>query len=311
MISGYRTHKWRQASVNNKFQYMSLVFFTTLLMGIAFPIGKIGLAYAPPFFLMGIRYVLAGGLLALIFIRKPLPRGGKQWLQVTIIGLLQTATVMGCVYYSMHWITSSESAILTFVNPLLVIILGTIFTGAVYRVQEWMGVAVGFAGVFLTFGFHVDISPGTFIGFMGAVCFAAATLLIKRWGYAFDMQVLTAYQMLAGGIGLLILSWIGEKPYFIFTVTSISVLICLVILCSIVQFSVWFYLLQKGDPGKTSSFLFLAPLFGVLSSCLLLGEQVKWYVGLGGAIICGGVFLVNWKGKGKASLNVQTIIKSG
>jgi drug/metabolite transporter (DMT)-like permease len=67
----------------NKFQYICLVLITTILMGIAFPIGKIGLSYAPPFFLMGIRYILAGGLQALMVRKKPLPYGYKQWLQVS------------------------------------------------------------------------------------------------------------------------------------------------------------------------------------------------------------------------------------
>jgi drug/metabolite transporter (DMT)-like permease len=158
---------------------------------------------------------------------------------------------MGCVYYSMSWITSSESAILTFVSPLLVIILGTMFTKSQYQTRQWMGVTVGFVGVFCTFGSHMDINPGTFIGLMGAVCFAIATLLIKRWSSSFHMEVFSAYQMLAGGGGLLFLGILTEHPYFIFTVTSISVMLCLVTLCSIVQFTVWFNLLQKGDPGKT------------------------------------------------------------
>ena len=54
----------------------------------------------------------------------------------------------------MRWITSSETAILTFVNPLLVIVLGTLLTGAVYRLRQWAGVAVGFLGVAVTFGLH-------------------------------------------------------------------------------------------------------------------------------------------------------------
>lgn len=172
-----------------------------------------------------------------------------------------------------------------------------------YRIREWIGVAVGFVGVVLTFGSHMDINKGTLIAFIGALGFAAATLFIRRWGGAFDMEVLTAYQMLAGGIGLLLLSLFAEHPYFIFTITSIEVVLCLVILCSIVQFTVWFHLLHTGDPGRTSSFLFLAPLFGVLSSWLLLDEQLRWYVGAGGAFICAGVFLVNWKGKGLTRLS--------
>ncbi|WP_331459300.1 DMT family transporter [Paenibacillus sp. FJAT-27812] len=131
----------------NKYKYMSLIVVTTLLMGIAFPIGKIGLNYAPPFFLMGLRYVLAGGLLALIVAKRPRPRGRKQWLQAVVIGLFQTAAVMGCVYYSMYWITSSESAIITSISPLIVIIIATLFAGAIYSRRQWLGVVLGFIGV--------------------------------------------------------------------------------------------------------------------------------------------------------------------
>ncbi|MEW9701470.1 DMT family transporter [Paenibacillus sp. SI8] len=281
----------------NKFKYIGLVVLTTLIMGIAFPVGKMGLAYAPPFFLMGIRFVLAGGLLAIIVVKKARPRGAKMWLQAAVIGLFQSAGVMGCAYYSMRWITSGESSIITCTNPLLVIVLGKLLTGAVYRGSQWWGVAVGFVGVVITFGLHMDINPGTFISFAGALCFATATLLIKRWGQAFDMTVLAAYQMLAGGSALLILSLLTERPTFMITSASITVVLWLAIVCSIVQFSVWFYLLRNGDPAKTSSFLFLVPLFGVLSSWLLLGEKVEWYVGLGGAFICAGIFLVNWEKK--------------
>ncbi|MCS7461948.1 EamA family transporter [Paenibacillus doosanensis] len=279
----------------NKYKYVGLVVLTTFIMGIAFPVGKIGMDYAPPFFLMGLRYVLAGGLLALIAARKPQPRGMKQWGRAAVIGLFQSAGVMGCVYYSMRWVTSSESAIITFMNPLLVIVLGTLFTGASYRRRQWLGVLAGFIGVVLTFGLHFEFRPGLLICFAGAVCFAAATLLIKRWGAAFDMTVLAAYQMAAGGIALLLLSTMTERPHFEMTVTSVAVLVWLVVICSIVQFTVWFYLLQSGDPAKTSSFLFLAPLFGVLTSWLLLGENIRWYVGLGGAWIAFGIFLVNWE----------------
>jgi drug/metabolite transporter (DMT)-like permease len=99
--------------------------------------------------------------------------------------------------------------------------------------------------------------------------------------------------MIFGGIGLYILSAITEHPRFEVTGISISVLLWLVIMCSIVQFSVWYYLLSKGDPAKTSAFLFLVPLFGVLTSWLLLQEKIGWIVYAGGALICVGIFLVN------------------
>ncbi|PQP85423.1 EamA family transporter [Paenibacillus sp. PCH8] len=274
-------------------KYTLLIILTTLIMGTSFPVGKIGMMYAPPFLLMGLRYVLAGVLLAWIVRKRPLPVQWQQWAQIVVIGFFQSAGVMGCAYYSMNWISSGESAIITFTNPLLVIIFSVILYGVTYRFSQWMGVILGFAGVVLTFGLHMSLTPGTWIGFGGAVSFAVSTLLIKRWGSRHDTYVLTAYQMLAGGAVLLMLSGFTEQPHFIVNTTSILVLIWLTIFCSIIQFTLWFYLLQNTDPAKTSSFLFLAPLFGVLSSLVLLGEHVQWIVGAGGVFICLGIFLVN------------------
>ncbi|GFN30275.1 DMT family transporter [Paenibacillus xylaniclasticus] len=106
-------------------------------------------------------------------------------------------------------------------------------------------------------------------------------------------MVLSAYQMLTGGIGLLLLSATAEKPVFDINSKSIAVVLLLAFFCSIVQFSCWYYLLQQGDAARTSSFLLLAPLFGVLTSWLLLGEQLHMYVAVGGALICAGICLVN------------------
>jgi drug/metabolite transporter (DMT)-like permease len=203
---------------------------------------------------------------------------------------------MGCVFFSMRWITSSESAILTSSSPLIVIIMGTLISGTVYRMRQWLGVIVGLVGVVVAFGFHLGLQPGTFISLAGAVIFASATLLIKRWAPAFDMNVLAAYQMLAGGIALLIMSVITEHPFFTVTAESVTVVLWLAVMCSIVQFTLWFYLLHRGDPAKTSAFLFLVPLFGVLTSWLLLGERIEWYVGAGGLLIGIGILLVNREG---------------
>ncbi|MEC0266434.1 DMT family transporter [Paenibacillus anseongense] len=284
----------------SKMKYITLIIVTTFVMGVAFPVGKVGLDYSTPFFLMGLRFVLAGGILALIVRKKPQPTSLKMWGKAGLIGLLQSAGVMGCAYYSMHWISSGESSIITCTNPLLVIVLGTFLTGAKYRGRQWFGVALGFIGVVVTFGLQLNFQAGMLIGFLGAVFFAASTLLIKQWGAGFDMTVLAAYQMLAGGIALLLLGALTEHPHFTFTPMSVVVLLWLIIMGSIVQFCLWFYLLRSGDPAKTSAFLFLVPVFGLLSSWLLLGEKVAWYVGLGGAFICVGIFLVNWEGKARS-----------
>lgn len=280
----------------NKWLFSMLVILTTFLMGSSFAIGKIGLSYTTPLLLVGIRFSLAGVIMAIAvrLLRIPHPKAFFQWIKIAVIGSFQTAGVMSCIFLSLRTISAGQSSILTFMNPLLVVIFGTIFMKLSYSLRQWTGVILGFIGVFITLGAKLSFEIGSILAYLSAVSWAIGTLLIKKWGNEFNTWVLTAYQMLFGGIILLMGSLILENPYFRITGTSISIVLWLAIMASIVQFAGWFYLLQKGDPGKTSAFLFLAPFFGVLSGWLILDETINWYVTIGGLCIFTGIFLVNW-----------------
>ncbi|MFJ7728662.1 DMT family transporter [Neobacillus sp. NPDC097160] len=279
----------------NTFKFTSLLLLTTFLMGSSFAVVKIGLPYSSPLLLAALRFTLAGIIMAVIVIvlKRPHPTSKGDWIKIVIIGALQTAGVMGCIFLSLRTITASESSILTFTNPLLVVVFGTIFSKTRYKHYQWIGVLLGLIGVSITMGAQIEFKSGILFGIFSSVSWAISTLLAKKWGAFFDTWVLSAYQMLFGGLLLLLGSFILEKPVFILNSNSLSILLWLSIMSSIVQFAVWFYLLQNGDPGKTSVFLFLAPFFGVLSGWLLLGEPLYPALIVGGFFIITGIFLVN------------------
>lgn len=291
--------------MKNKFVFALLIVLTTSLMGSSFAIGKIGLEYVSPLLLVGLRFSIAGTLMVVfvMLFKRPHPKKAKDWLRMGLVGAVQTAGVMGAIFLSLRTITAGESAILTFTNPLLVVIFGTLLMGIRYRLVQWGGVLVGFIGVFITMGSQVQMEIGTFFGFASAICWAAGTLLIKQWGRRFDTWVLTAYQMLFGGMILLAGSAFLEEAVLVLNTTSMFVILWLSIPASIVQFAIWFFLLQKGHPGKVSAFLFLAPFFGVLSGWLLLNEKIGWSLLMGGTLIFIGIFLVNWPEKKVAHPN--------
>ncbi len=284
----------------NPYLFGVLVVTTTALMGSSFAVGKIGLDYVSPLLLVGIRFTIAGILMALLVRNKPLPKQLQDWVRIFTIGLFQTAGVMGCIFLSLRTITAGESSILTFSNPLLVVMLSTIFLGIRYHFFHWIGVIVGFIGVFITLGFHLNLEIGIILGLGSSISWSIGTLLIKKWGARFNIWVLTAYQMLFGGILLLLMSFFFETPAITINPTSVFIILWLAIMASIVQFAIWFYLINTGDPGKTSAFLFLAPFFGVLSGWVILKEVVEWFVYGGALFIFLGIFLVNWTfAKGK------------
>ncbi|MFD2507817.1 DMT family transporter [Halalkalibacter alkalisediminis] len=229
----------------NKIIFSLLVILTTALMGSSFAIGKLGLAYSSPLLLVALRFTFAGIIMAVIVkvFKREHPKQRGEWFKITLIGLAQTAGVMGCIFVALRTINAGETSILTFINPLLVVVLATLFLKIKYGFRQWLGVSIGFIGVFITLGAHLDFKVGTILGFLSAVSWAIGTLLIKKWGDLFDTWVLTAYQMLLGGLILLVASFILETPYFILSLNSIIILGWLAIMASIVQFAVWFYLL--------------------------------------------------------------------
>ncbi|MFS0763344.1 DMT family transporter [Peribacillus phoenicis] len=279
----------------NVYKFTVLILLTTFLMGSSFAVVKIGLPYSSPLLLAALRFTLAGLIMAMIviFLKRPHPNSKGDWIKMLIIGTFQTAGVMGCIFLSLRTITASESSILTFTNPLLVVVFGTIFSQTRYKLYQWFGVLLGLVGVIITMGAQLEFKVGILFGILSSVFWAISTLLAKKWGAISDTWVLSAYQMLFGGLLLLLGSFILEKPFFILNGNSLFILLWLSIMSSIVQFAVWYYLLQKSDPGKTSAFLFLAPFFGVLSGWALLGEQIYTSLLIGGLFIIIGIYLVN------------------
>ncbi|WP_341299474.1 DMT family transporter [Lysinibacillus sp. FSL H8-0500] len=277
------------------YQFIALLVVTTFLMGSSFAIVKLGLPYSSPLLLAALRFILAGIMMAVVvrLFKRPHPTSKREWSKLLMIGAFQTAGVMGCIFLSLRTITASESSILTFTNPLLVVIFATIFIKARYQLYQWIGVLFGLIGVIITMGAQVELKIGLLFGFLSAVFWAIATLLAKKWGILFDTWVLSAYQMLFGGLLLLLGSFLLEQPFFVINQQSLFILFWLTIFSSIVQFAGWYYLLQNSDPGKTSAYLFLAPFFGVLTGWLLLDEPLKPSLAIGGLFIIIGIYLVN------------------
>ncbi|AJY76955.1 DMT family transporter [Paenibacillus beijingensis] len=275
-----------------------LILFNTLVAGLNFPIGKMGLEFASPLLLLGLRFIAAGLLMLPFVVKRPHPHEPVRWLQIGMIGLFQSALVLGFIYLSMKTIPSSTSSILSSTNPIWFIIFSTLFLGIHYRTVQWTGAVLGFIGVVVTTqGFSFQFHIGALLALFAGMTWAMATLLTSRWGKHFDTLVMTTYQMLIGGAILLIASVFFEQPWFALDKTQLAkelfVLAWLVLMSSIGQFVSWFYILKISDPGKASAFLFLVPLFGVLSGWLILGEELHWYVWAGAASIGFGIYLIN------------------
>lgn len=274
----------------------ALLIVSTFLMGSSFVIGKMGLFYFSPLFLTSIRFMLGGFLLYLLVTLKM--RQWPSWETVwksAVIGAFQTAGVMACIFISMQFISAGESSILTFTNPLLVLIFSSLLYKERYRPRQWLGIFIGLAGVVVVLSGEYHYNAGTWIGLGAAVFWASATLLVKRWAVGLNMWMLSALQMSFGGLLLLILSECFESIRSVWSWESLGIVLWLAIPGSLIQFSLWYRLLSKMEPWKASSYLFLAPVFGVLTGALWLNEPLGENKLIGGLCVFSGIFLSNYK----------------
>ncbi|MFM9281839.1 DMT family transporter [Paenibacillus jiagnxiensis] len=274
-----------------------LTLFTMLVAGLNFPLGKISLSYGSTFVLLGIRFVGAGLLMLPFIWGRPHPRSAASWLKLAVIGLFQSTLVMGLNYLSMRTISSGSASILSSSNPIWFIVFSFLLFKARYRSVQWAGVIIGFAGVAMTQGFAVQMQSGFWLSLGAGMAWGMATLLTSRWGKEFDTWVMAAYQMLIGGAILFIPGPFVEHPSLIWDAANpfkeLFVLGWMILISSIAQFVAWYYVLSNSDPNKANVYLFLIPLFGVLSGWLILKEPLHWYTMAGAVIIGIGIYLVN------------------
>lgn len=294
--------------------FIAVLLGATFLMGSSFIAGKLLLlAGVPAILLVGWRFFVAAlATLPLVLLEGPLRRALipagltlRQAFIIALIGLLQTAAVMGLLFLAMRSISASTAAILLFTNPLWVALFSRLFFGEALSASRLAGLVLGLAGVCLAIGIGPDflaggdVLAGELTGLASAFCWSAATLVNKRARLPIGSWALSFWQMLTGSLVLLALAMLlGQHWPAGTSLANWGWFFWLAVPASTGSFGLWFVALKKGGATRASSFLFAAPLFTVLLSFLVLGAPLTLPQSIGGVLIGLSLWLVNRKAPG-------------
>lgn len=283
---------------------------STFLMGSSFVAGKVLLeAGWTPMILVGWRFFVAAlATLPLLYfdggpvLRALFPKSAtlKDGALVAVIGLLQTAAVMGLLFLAMQSISASVAAILLFTNPIWVAILGRVFLGEVLTRGRLVGLALGILGVALAIGINPQALAsggawkGQLIGVLSAVCWASATIINKRARLPLGSWALSFSQMLIGSLAILGIAYgSGQHWPSVTTPAQWGWFAWLAIPASTGSFGLWFLALKKGGATRASGYLFLAPAFTVILSYFVFAATTTWVQAAGGALVGLALWLIN------------------
>ncbi|EHI74604.1 Uncharacterized inner membrane transporter yiJE [Streptococcus criceti] len=288
--------------------FITGIVLTTIFMGSSFPTGKylISSDLAPPFFIGGWRFIIAGVLmLAWIFLLQdwrstiPTSKGNtmKGIILVTAIGLLQTTGTMGFLNLAMaKELSSSVSSIILFTNPLWLSILAHFLLHEKLTRWKIFSLILGFMGVIICLGIDKSATGiGAWIALLGSFCWAVNTVITKLVPFDQGPWIFTGWQLLIGGLGMLIISFLRHETYHLTQLSFVGWLcfIWLILPASVGSFGLWFFSLKRGKATIASSFLFLVPVFSTFFSIVGLHDKFTFDLIIGGLFVIISLVLIN------------------
>lgn len=277
----------------------ALVILYIFLWASAFVPSRIVSVEAPPLWVLVFRFLTAGSILLLIarLARLRFPAGLREWLFIGALGVLTNAMYLGFTYVALHRLSSGMGAIIASTNPLVLALVAPWLVKEPLTTRKALGLALGFGGVVLVMivraGAATERPADELLAFIGVLAFVSSTILYKRMRASSHLAVITAVQLCAAGVALILPALLLEgAPHWTPTPELVASFVYLIVVMSIGASFLWFWLLGHGEASRVSAYYFLTPIFGLALSALILHEPLGLRDAAGLLAIVAGIAMV-------------------
>lgn len=261
---------------------------------------KFGLIHGDPLILSNVRFALSGGVLLLftyLFKRGPeyrLPRG-KEWLQLAIFGVLNTALFLMLYVWGMKTTSAGIGSLAVATNPLFITFLSAIWLGRKPERPDLIALFLGLAGVSIaTYPLlgNGHTSPfGVSLLLLSMLVISSASVYYASVRWELPNLLINGWQIMIGClVSLPFTLTFADFEAHHFDATFWKSVTWLAFAVSIVSLACWFYLL-KIDTIKASMWLFLCPIFGFYYAWLLMGEPITAFTIAGTLLVLSGLVI--------------------
>jgi drug/metabolite transporter (DMT)-like permease len=190
-------------------------------------------------------------------------------------------------------------ALILSVQPLLTAVVAARWMGETLRSRQWLGIAVGLAGVALIVWHKIDVRAmtGASLTAVGVSLLAvtAGTLYQRRFCPAVDLRGAALLQFASTLLVLAPLSWVFEGARVTWSFTLVGSVAFLVIFASILALNALHTLMRRGRAARVTSLMYLTPMIAVALEFAVFGVVPTPLSAFGIAVTCVGVALVFWR----------------
>ena len=271
-----------------------------LLWASGFIGAKLGLPYAEPMTFLTVRMtavVLVLGLI--ILITRPVWPSRMGMLHSALTGLFVHGCYLGGVFVAIdHKLPAGFAALVVSLQPVLTSTLANRLLGERVTPRQWLGLALGIAGVYLVAHGHTD-------GDAPPLAWAAATLALigmtigtlyqKRFGGGIEWRAGFLIQYVAAAALFALLALGFETRQVQWSAEFLVAIAWLVFGLSLGAIWLLYFLIRHRAAARVVSLFYLTPPFTALMAWLMFDEQLSPLALLGMAVCVAGVALVNWR----------------
>jgi drug/metabolite transporter (DMT)-like permease len=204
---------------------------------------------------------------------------------------------------SLNWaevtVGAGPAALLINISPVMAALLATTMLREHLGLSGWVGTLVSFAGAaVIALGNGWDFDPRAVGILVAAAAGAAYTVLQKPLLRSFSPVAFTAWAVWIGTACLLPLLPRLVREFHSAPASSTWAGLYMGIFPTAIAYAMWAKVISRMNVSRAVSFLYLVPALAVVIAWAWLGEVPSVVALVGGAMIVGGVVLVN---AGKAS----------
>lgn len=198
--------------------------------------------------------------------------------------------------YALRDIPASMMSLITYIYPLVVLVIGRLFFGECVRKSQIISVVMIILGCLCIFKDSFESSIGIFalaLAFLSMVMYAIYLVAFQRMAQGESTVQLTFLIIVI----CTVTSFLLNNPAQIFSLTSRQIFLCFVYgLVSTVLATVFLLkAIQCVGATETGIFCSFEPVFTIAFSVVLLGEEIPLYRYLGMALLIVGIVWPNIK----------------
>jgi len=276
-----------------------------LIWGTSFLATKIGINSLPGALFSGLRFVLAGAVLtflARILWHQRFPVRARDWLDILFMGLFTVVFSTGLNVWAMHFISSSESALLNSTGALWIAVFGSFGArGHPLNRMALLGLCIGIAGTALTLSPRFSVSARVAVPYLVALVaclsWAVATTYYRQIDTSIGSLMFIGLQMLTGGLLQVAVGVAyGQLGQWHANLSGLLALGYLSLFSSGLAYTAYGWLARNATPAIIGTYSYVNPAVAAFVGWLFLREKLLPIQFAGMLVVLVGVALVTTSG---------------